>query len=178
MQTPPNGFMKDDYLFSGWIMLRLRPKEYDWRDWLVNICQENKDNIINAEFDCHVTLAGGIHRDDVIRYYKNDAFPLDIGGFVVAENHVSYFDNESSVAKFAIKDPVSVANLWEFRNQIFAQCRCLEHYPNFQPHITVAYLKKGKRLKETSNVVPFAHEFFIDSISFSITQNNGEPIEW
>lgn len=177
MQTPPTGFIKDDYLFSGWIMLRLRPKEYDWRDWLVNICKENKENITTAEFDCHVTLAGGIHRDDVIRYYKNGSFSLKIGGSITSEKRISYFDNETTVAKFAVKDSVSISKLWQYRNQIFSQCRCLEHYPNYKPHITVAYLKKGQRLNDVSNVI-YEHQFMIDSIMFSITQDNGEQIEW
>lgn len=177
METPSTGFMKDDLTFSGWVMLRLHPKMYDWRDWVLSVCNDNKDMHIKPEFDCHVTLVGGVHRDDVMRYYKNGAFPLEIGGVITAENFISYFDNDMTAAKFAVKDSVSVSDLWEYRNEVFAQCRCIEHYPNFQPHITVGYLKKGERLPESLRMQT-PHEFYIESISFSITQDNGQTLEW
>lgn len=178
MHTYANGFIADNLQFSGWVMLRLSPVDYDWRDWIYKLSLENKDILVKPEFDCHVTLAGNIHRDDLVKYYTNKLmFPLYIGERVIAENCVSYFNNDTSVAKYAIKDSVSYSKLWAYRNQVFSKCRSLENYPNYMPHITVGYLKKGCHFSDNL-WKPTPHIFNVESIIFSYKDDNGNTIEW
>ena len=175
-----NGFFSDDNIFSGFVMLELQPITFEWKKFIYDISVANKNILTEPEFECHVTLVGKCHKDDIKSYASKNPFQNILGKkcIIEAEHFMSFFDNETTVAKFAIKDSVSVCTLKSYRNEVFANCRSLETYPNYEPHITIGYFKKGKHPKNPMVwELGQKNQFQITGVMFSYHDANDKMIE-
>lgn len=170
-------FISNDNIFSGYVMLKLEPRNYNWLEWIANLTRAHKDIIKEPEFECHITIASKIHKDDVVNFDKRISPAINLCDVIKAEQEATYFDNNLSVAKFDVKDSVSLSTLFHYRNEVFCHCRCLETYPNFHPHITIAYLYKNCRLPLYTKK-EFLNEFIIKGITFSIHDEKDNMITW
>lgn len=170
-----NGFISNDNVFSGWVMLSLEPIGYDWFEHIKKVVEDNKTTIAAPEFQCHVSVLGGIHRDDLIRLKSSKEFLLFNKATVTAESNVSYFDNHTTVAKYAIKNTEDMLRLREIRNELFCKVRSLEHYPNYQPHITLGYFQPGTRIVAD---IYGKNQFKVVGFRFSYIDETGKDITW
>lgn len=140
---------------SGCIMINVEPLEVG--DMLAEgdlYYAKDKDrywiNGIVSDKNCHVTLLFGLMEsgNDWKRYVDallEKVLPID----EVEIDHVSYFDSPYKeepyfclIAKLVVSDKLLEAN---------GKLRKLPHiddYPTFQPHLTLAYIKKDPKIRD------------------------------
>lgn len=140
----------DVNLFSGCIMLCITNPFVDWYELVYNTCKSNKEGLLEPEWECHVTIGYGYHRDDIKRLHKGDIpIPVSLSS-IMTQSELSFFENDKKVAKFAVrKDTQQYISLFQLRQRTFQLCRCIETYPNYNPHITLGYFKPGTDVKAT-----------------------------
>lgn len=140
--------MQNDNVFSGCIMLCLLNLHQDWHELVYQVCNEHKPNLIEPEWECHVTIGYGYHRDDIARLNKGDIkLPIRLGQ-ILSEPKATFFESpEKKVVKFGISNTCpSYISLVQMRQETFKHCRCIETHPNYHPHITLGYFKPGTEL--------------------------------
>ena len=139
----------------------------------------DKDDIYNPkgglpygiETDPHISLLYGLHSDvtkedvrHVLKKFRNRNFNIYIDG-------IGKFDNSKfSVVKFNIRSTVL--------NNINRELRTLPHtteYPNYDPHMTIGFVKKGTADKYISS----NYQKTIASVSKVIYKmTNGDEMEF
>lgn len=110
--------------------------------------EEEKEGAYGLEKEAHVTLLYGIKPeitwDDIKGYLK----PLSEYKAILA--NLSTFENEEyDVLKIDVKCPKMHDTNKELRDNI----DYVETYPDYHPHMTVAYLKKGTGKKYTKDML-------------------------
>lgn len=106
---------------------------------------DENDNSFGREQHPHVTIKYGLvqsYTEDQIRQLLRQVTPFDI-----QVRGISIFENEKfDVVKFDVDGP-------ELRklNEIFSSLPNHDEYPTYNPHMTIAYVKKGmgKRFVKT-----------------------------
>lgn len=167
-----NIITSNDIEFSGFIMLKLKPIEYDWDLFISETCSKNTDIIIKPENQCHVTLVGKVYRNDLIDYYKKFTYKYTNDTVIIADKYPTFFDNDKKVCKFGISDAYTKYHLRSLRNEIFCNCRTLESYPNYLPHITIGYFMKNS-IPDVQKIIS-PNLFEITGLMFSFTDNNNK----
>lgn len=88
--------------------------------------------------DVHVTLLYGLHKKVTLDDIKEEIDDLPVRNVIT--NKVSYFEgSDNDVLKFEMN--------YEFFKKFNKALRKLDHtntFPNYIPHMTIAYVKKGK----------------------------------
>lgn len=96
---------------------------------------------LGREMDPHVTVLYGIHSDvsdEDVEELIDELTSPDI-----RFNHLSIFENENfDVVKFTIRN-----RSLEKMNKMFRELPHTNNYPKYEPHATVAYVKKGSGSK-------------------------------
>lgn len=131
----------------GCLMLDLMMFNYSshiWTDtWAELINQDDLHPEEGIESDPHTTILYGVHEevhgDDVLR-----VMPDTVKGMEIIVSTLSYFDNPNfDVLKFEIDDD----KLKELHELVKSSFPHTLSFPDYKPHITVAYLKKGRAQK-------------------------------
>lgn len=92
------------------------------------------------EDDPHVTLLYGLH-DNEIKYYDVIDLILESDMEEITLNNISLFENEDfDVVKFDIED---CEYLYDINKKICEEFPYTTDYPDYHPHSTIAYVKKG-----------------------------------
>lgn len=155
----------EDYTFTGCIMLGFAPvsSRYNWFNVLKNT-DVNWNQVLNYEYEPHVTLLYGIHRDDIqFKSFKesisNIFIPTDsdmakqpgiqIPPQIEIDNRVSYFESpDRKVMKFNIpKDSLSFLKLSILRQRLRLNFRYQLTHPNYHAHVTALYLEPSFKNK-------------------------------
>lgn len=157
---------KYDY---GCVMVYLNLDGDKWTD--IQKMIEDKDiyngegdteGTFGRELDPHITILFGIHADvpdeDVEKYIEKIKTPE------IELNKISIFENELfDVLKFDVKSD----DLHEL-NKDFKKLPHTSDYPNYHPHTTICYLKKGlgkEYMKKMKDVEPI--QIDVDKIVYS-----------
>lgn len=134
----------------------------------------DEDGGMGREEEQHVTVKYGLHdsmpSDELLNIFASTA------PFNAQIEPISLFRNEKyDVVKMGVSSP----QLREFNRRVSTECPCTDTFPDYNPHITLAYVKPGTcdRLEGTS---PFDNpvkmgvtdlrkegEFKADSVVFS-----------
>lgn len=134
-------------------------------DKLYNDPEEPSD--FGREDEVHVTVKFGLHEKDpgpdLLKIIEQtEPFEIEVGP-------VSLFENEKfDVVKFDIEGE----GLFRLNARISAELECTDTYPEYHPHMTVAYVTKGtcrelvgKRLLQTDETT--SARFLVKSVIFS-----------
>lgn len=125
------------------------------------------------ETDPHITILYGFHSnkiddseiESIIRSVDGDDIKIDITGIEIFEDNPEF-----DVVKMTVKS--------DYLNKLHDELSKLpnsDKYPTYQPHITMAYIKKGRGKKyELSN-----YKHHIDGIhNIVYSKPDGEKIQW
>lgn len=113
----------------------------NWDEIINQIDKEDLYEVDDDEFglekESHVTVVYGIADDyeNVTKFCEENLYPIK-----VKTKGISKFENEFDVLKYDVESN----ELKEFNKLIIDAFKCDLTYSNYSPHITIAYLKKGK----------------------------------
>jgi len=130
---------------------------------------EEEDRSYGLEDEPHVTLLYGLHSkevkdSDVIECCKN----YNIGDIVL--HNASLFKNEKyDVLKFDADNK----NLYKI-NKDLSEFPNTNSYPDYHPHSTIAYLKKGKGIEYVEKLM--GKEFVVNPSKIVYSKPDGEKI--
>jgi len=100
--------------------------------------EEKEDNIFGVEDEAHITIVYGLENDIKFEDLKDHLFPINDYKTILVD--VSMFDNPKfDVLKVAAKCPVAAKS----NKAIMDNFDVHTDYKDFNPHMTIAYLKKG-----------------------------------
>lgn len=151
----------------GCVMLGLTTINPAWTDIIAKIDDADL-YVVGSEYgkenQCHMTLLYGLHLDagvrkSVIDYYKTNFWLPKIIGV-----SVSLFEkDEYDVLKYDIELTDELAGM---NKQLQDSYKFTNSYPDYHPHVTIAYLKKGTGQKYLDQIaVP--QEFTVKSYMWS-----------
>jgi 2'-5' RNA ligase len=132
---------------------------------------EEEDGSYGLEDEPHATLLYGLHSDEID---DDDVLSASIKSGIPDElnlHNASCFNNDKyDVLKFDVDD--------DHLHKINAELTKLPHttdYPDYHPHSTIAYLKKGKGEKYTQKLKDALYTVNPSKIVYS--KPNGDKIE-
>jgi 2'-5' RNA ligase len=133
----------------GCAMLHFTFPEMKYLHKLVNsedIYTEEDDSSFGLEDEPHTTLLFGLHDTVSLGDVKNvmDEFKF---GNLVAYNPSLFQNKKYDVLKFDIKYPTKGDEFLHKCNEEFKKFPHTSDFPNYHPHMTIAYLKPGKGIK-------------------------------
>lgn len=159
--------------------------DFDTKDLYKNYFTIDEDDIYNneeneygLEIEPHVTLLYGLHEDvnedlviDILKLFKT----ID----VTFEN-ISLFENEKyDVLKFDV-DTETLATINTLLKDTFDHT---ETFPDYHPHVTLAYLKPGtgkKYITEIEDIITKPIDYFVYSMAngkkIAVHENSEEEI--
>lgn len=127
----------------------------------------NEDGL---ETEPHITLLYGISLSENPEKMKQWIDKILSGGVSVKVGDLSLFENnEYDVLKL----DVDKENLIAFRDSCMKEFSNTQTFPDYKPHITIAYLKKGKGKKYTS-LEGFEKEIMLDCAIYSYYDLEGK----
>lgn len=166
-------FINEDHKHNyGCVMLNLNIP--NWDNITSNIDEEDlyidpNDDSYGLEDNPHVTVLYGLHQDidekvvSIINKYKYKNYNFKITG-------VDAFKNENyDVLKFSVQVDES---LKDFNNEL-SDLPNSNEYPDYKPHITIAYLKPGMADKYINMGIEIP-DLSIKSIIYS--KSNGQEL--
>lgn len=122
----------------------------------------------------HITIKYGIHTFD-----PSDVLKIVAGSPILSATlgRVTAFHNADCIA---LKVSVQSEDLTRLNGKVRQELRCTDTYPNYKPHITIAYLKKDdKNPYYYTNFYTdefLGREIQIDRLTFSTPKGNRERI--
>lgn len=135
---------------------------YDYGCLMVNVdntgCDEFISNLIDKddlyvegndyglETEPHVTVLYGFHENEKesVDMEKLKKYLIPLNELKIASNEISTFENEKyDVLKYDIKSD----KLFELNKTMTENFEYSTDFPNYHPHMTIAYLKPGKGKK-------------------------------
>lgn len=161
---------KENYEY-GCLML-----EIDEPNWENIISKINKDDLSDKEKGLedypHITLLYGLHSneindEDVIEFFNN-IDPIDI-----EVSSISVFENDDfDVVKYEV---IPTQELVHINNRIKEEFPYTSDFPDYKPHITIAYLKPGMGKKYKKDFESPVLLSSLDEVIYS--KPNGEKVK-
>lgn len=128
----------------GCVMIGLDPIGQKWDDIIAQVddndVYKDGDNY-GKETELHITLLYGIHLDDGVRKSILDHYKSNFNVPKITGVSVSLFEKEEyDVLKYDIELTPELTALNEY---LTSNYEFTTSYPDYHPHCTIAYLKKG-----------------------------------
>ncbi len=165
--------------FKTYIINEMKKTEYKFSSTQINLPKELSEEIIDwgkkhisddeifaedglgREDEIHITVLYGLHDkkpDDVQKILENiKPFEISLGKISVFTNPLKYD---------VIKIEVESEKLHEL-NKNLQKLPHTNAYPTYKPHVTIAYVKKGKGWKKGGDKTFLGRHFEANSIIFS-----------
>lgn len=126
----------------GCVMISL--KFDNWNEILNTIDKEDiyykSDEVFGLSDNPHITLLYGLHEDVSLEDVKECFNGVSANDISLAVNGVSIFENkEFDVVKLSIEENPLIIEL----NKRLCNLPNSNEFPEYKPHITIAYVKKG-----------------------------------
>lgn len=150
--------------------------KYDKMADLREIPDKNDINTKNNEAikdnNCHVSLLSGIKPGTKFEEFKDCLKPLN--SYRIILTNISVFECENyDVLKIDVKCPELEKTNKCLKNKVEYE----DKYPNYHPHMTIAYLNKGTGEKYTKEMLDKIEELVPYQFTFGTFNKNGEHIE-
>lgn len=130
-----------------------------------DVYEEEEDQTYGLEDEPHITLLYGLHQEVTIDPVKKIIDKFTFGKILV--NNISLFEKDDyEVLKFDIQSSIL--------HKINDELTVLPHtndYPDYQPHMTIGYLKKGEGAKYVKLLKGF--EISIKPVNVLFSSANG-----
>lgn len=173
-KKPPKNF----YSYSSVLYLlpeKIAKKIYNWG--LKNIEDKHlytnpeEDRSYGRENEIHCTVLYGIHdkKSDAVRKLLKDTTPFDI-----KLGKLSVFTNPESFD--VLKVEVTGKKLHNLHNLLCNNLEVTQSYPDYNPHVTIAYMKKGTAKPFIGNDVFSDTVMKVDEVVFSSRAGVKSPI--
>ena len=121
------------------------------------------------EKETHVTIAACLDNDVDLDGIKKILLPID--GYSVIVNDISMFENEKYDV---LKCNVGSLNLYATNKKILDKYPSHSEFKEYHPHVTIAYLKKGKAKKYTKDMLGKLVVLEPKNFNFSYFDNEGK----
>ena len=129
------------------------------------------DSTFGLETEPHVTLLYGLHDNVPTDSVKSVVDKHKFGPFVA--HNASLFENEKyDVLKFDIKYPEEGNEFLHECNRGLTNFPHTTSFPNYHPHMTVAYIKRGMGQKYAEKLA--GHEYYLEPSHVIYSKANGE----
>lgn len=136
------------------------------------IYTDPKDDSYGREEHPHVTVKYGLHTEDAadVRRVLADEPPV-----TVRMGKTSIFPAKGDAQYDVVKIDVDSPDLHRLNAKISKALKVTDTHPEYKPHVTLAYVKKGEGSKYAGNSDFQGKEITLNSISFS--SSNGETVD-
>jgi 2'-5' RNA ligase len=131
-------------------MLKLK---LDGWDKIRNIIKPEDLDSSGFENDPHLTLIYGLKSDSDLSKIKDCIEKVKLVNRKVKLDNVKVFENENDVMHYKINEPKLFSLLKTCHNNLKNNIDSKITFPNYKPHVTIAYLKKGKS-KDYIDLIP------------------------
>ena len=131
----------------------------------------NKDDLsgYGKETEPHITIKYGLHTGNFKEVHD---LLKDVKPIVATLGKISLFENDEDVIKVDIKGK----DLHDLNKYISDNLKCTDTYPDYNPHMTIAYVKKGAGKKYIKNSDFENKKIVFNEIEFSNKNGNKEKI--
>jgi len=103
---------------------------------------DNSDHEFGLEETPHMTLIYGIHEDEIDPSVIREVIKDNIESFNILIRKIGYFESDDyDVVKYDIEP---TKNLLKYRKLFLDSFENTQTFKEFHPHMTLAYVKKGK----------------------------------
>ena len=123
------------------------------------------------ESNVHITVKFGLHTDSPEEVEK---VVTGFGRFKVKLGEISQFEGEKYDV---LKIDVESARLHELNGLIADSVECTDTFPVYKPHMTIAYVKKGKGKKFLGKTIFAGETWTADTLMFSSKNSKHTSIE-
>ncbi len=134
---------------------------------------EEEDRTYGLEDEPHCTLLYGLHEEvtiddikEIVRQFQYDKLKL---------HNASLFENQYDVLKFDVGYTEEGNNFLHACNDSLCKLPHTNSYPDYHPHMTIAYIKKGLGQKYVDMFKGVEYQVSPEYIVYS--QPNGEKIK-
>ena len=103
---------------------------------------EGDDVEESIETDSHITIVYGFSHDVFMKDIEKDLIPIK--DIVMIPYNISIFENDKYDV---LKCDISTMQLKNIHDELVKRFKIKETYDNYHPHMTIAYMKKGKASK-------------------------------
>ena len=176
---PKTAEQKSDNIEYACVMADI-PKEIsqeivEWGVRQINDSDLYTENNLGRELDSHITIKYGIISDDVKQVEK---LFKGIKQFKATLGDVKHFSPEGREFD-VLTVSVESKDLSDMNGKITKELKCATGLPSdeYHPHITIAYIKKGKCKDLYGNKEFVGKEITIDSVEFSPVEGDKTTIE-
>lgn len=136
-----------------------------------NDIHPKNDEAIKGD-NCHVSLLNGIKPGTKFEEFKECLKPLN--SYRIILTNISIFEcEEYDVLKIDVKCP----ELEKTNNRLKKVVEYEDKFPNYHPHITIAYLNKGSGEKYTKKMMDKIDELVPYQFTYGTFDDKGEHIE-
>jgi len=112
-----------------------------------DLYEEEGDRTFGLEDEPHVTLLYGLEKDVTPEQIKEIVSTFNYGKLMA--HNASLFENDYDVLKFDIKYPEGSDKFLHQCNKALKELPYNNQFPDYHPHMTIAYIKKGMGKKYT-----------------------------
>lgn len=160
---------KDKKYSYGCLMVYLEEK--GWDGFIKDLIDENdivEEDGLGIETEPHVTVLYGFHEDTDVDKLKELVPPLS--EIKISADEISIFENEKyDVLKYDIKSD----KLFEVNKLMTDNFEYTTDFPDYHPHATIAYLKKGTGKKYASKL---KEDKEFSTLHYVYSQPSGEKV--
>lgn len=140
-----------------------------------DIYTEDDDNSYGLETEPHITLLYGLHDEVTIDDIKEKLKGIKFGDCIVY--NASLFENPKyDVLKFDVRNPIKYGSFLHSANKRLKELPFTSDYPDYHPHMTIAYLKGGSGKKYVKNLKDKEFPINFDCLVFSTS--DGKKIKF
>lgn len=130
-----------------------------------DLYEEEGDRTFGLEDEPHVTLLYGLEKEVTPEQINEIVKNFKFGKLIM--HNASLFENDYDVLKFDVKYPDGESKVLHECNEALRELPYNNQFPDYHPHMTIAYIKKGEGKKYTEAMKGEEYELNASHIVYS-----------